>query len=196
METEFLGTLAGTALLFAGVLLLRLSWARRGSRNALVLAGWLLTGAGAVAFGAAWGGEIGTIYAFLAWSGVAYAVVCAGLELRVPFLDHQLVEIALRMPQRYQNPGKALLRQACSDLLPPGYLNRPRQRFALPMAAWIRGPLRGSCISRLERLEQSGWVNSAWIQQQWAAFEAGYLDWTRVWCLVVLGEFAQRSSNA
>jgi hypothetical protein len=85
MDTQFLGTLAGTALLLAGVLLLRLSCARRGARNApAVLAGWLLTGAGAVTFGAAWGGEIGTIYAFLAWSGVAYAVVCAGLELRVP----------------------------------------------------------------------------------------------------------------
>ena len=125
----------------------------------------------------------------------AMSMAC-GLELRVPFLDHQLVEIALRMPHRFHKPGKALLRQACSDLFPPGYLNRPKQGFALPMAAWIRGPLRGLCSSRLEQLEQSGWADPDWIQQQWAAFEAGQLTWPRAWCLVVLGEFAHRSSHA
>ena len=87
------------------------------------------------------------------------------------------------------------MRQACSDLFPPGYLNRPKQGFALPMAAWMRGPLQGLCSSRLEQLEQSGWIDPAWLQQQWAAFEAGQLNWPRAWCLVVLGEFDQRKNT-
>ena len=90
----------------------------------------------------------------------AMSMAC-GLELRVPFLDHQLVEIALRMPQCYQKPGKVLLCQACSDLFPPGYLSRPKQGFALPMAAWMRGTMRGLCGSRLEQLKQSGWIDPA-----------------------------------
>jgi asparagine synthase (glutamine-hydrolysing) len=118
--------------------------------------------------------------------------MACGLELRVPFMDHQLVEIALRMPQRFQRPGKRLLRQACADLFPSGYLNRPKQGFALPMAAWMRGPLLELCRSRLEGLQQSGWLDPAWISQQWQAFEAGQLNWPRAWSLVVLGEFAQR----
>jgi asparagine synthase (glutamine-hydrolysing) len=118
--------------------------------------------------------------------------MACGLELRVPFMDHQLVEIALRMPQRFQRPGKRLLRPACADLFPSGYLNRPKQGFALPMAAWMRGPLLELCRSRLEGLQQSGWLDPAWISQQWQAFEAGQLNWPRAWSLVVLGEFAQR----
>jgi hypothetical protein len=52
--------------------------------------------------------------------------MASGLELRVRFLNYQLVEIALRVPQRSQRPGKALLRQACADLFPHAYLNRPK----------------------------------------------------------------------
>ena len=100
------------------------------------------------------------------------------------------------MPQRFQKPGIELLRQTCSDLIPPGYLNRPKQGFALPMAAWMRGPLQGLCSSRLEQLEQSGWIDPIWLQQQWAAFEAGLLNWPRAWCLVVLGEFDQRKNTS
>lgn len=121
----------------------------------------------------------------------AMSMAC-GLELRVPFLDHQLVEIVLRMPQRFQRPGKGLLREACADLFPPGYLHRPKQGFVLPMAALMRGPLRQLCRSRLETLQQSGWLDPAWISQQWQAFEVGQLIWPRAWSLVVLGEFAQR----
>ena len=118
--------------------------------------------------------------------------MACGLELRVPFLDHLLVEIALRMPQRFQKPDKSLLRQACADLFPPGYLNRPKQDSVLPMSVWMRGPLKELSLARLEALQQSGWLDSAWIAQQWQAFEAGQLHWSRAWRLVVLGEFALR----
>ena len=118
--------------------------------------------------------------------------MACGLELRVPFMDHQLVEIALRMPQRFQCHGKGLLRQACDDLFPRGYLNRPKHGFALPMAVWMAGPLRELCRSRLDALQLSGWLDPTWISQQWQAFEAGQLNWPRVWSLVVLGGFAQR----
>lgn len=122
--------------------------------------------------------------------------MACGLELRVPFLDHQLVEIALRMPQRYHKHGKSLLRQACADLFPAGYLSRPKQGFALPMDAWMRGPLRQLCLGRLESLQQADWVDSAWIHQQWQCFDAGQIHWTRAWSLVVLGEFARRDVQA
>jgi asparagine synthase (glutamine-hydrolysing) len=118
--------------------------------------------------------------------------MACGLELRVPFLDHQLVEIALRMPQYLHRHGKGLLRDSCADLFPAGYLNRGKQGFALPMAAWMRGPIRLLCQIRLEALEHSGWLDPVWIQQQWQAFEAGEQNWPRVWTLVVLGEFVQR----
>ena len=121
--------------------------------------------------------------------------MASGLELRVPFLDHRIVEIALRMPQRFQRPVKGLLRDACADLFPPGYLDHPKQGFALPMARWMQGPLQGLCLARLEALQASGWLDPGWIAQQWQAFEAGQLNWTRAWSLVVLGEWAARQQQ-
>jgi asparagine synthase (glutamine-hydrolysing) len=147
-----------------------------------------------------------------AWGQISWAELCgytepmllrdgdcfsmaSGLELRLPFLDHRLVEIALRMPQRFQRRGKGLLRAACRDLFPPGYLDRPKQGFALPMAMWMRGPLDELCRARLEALQASGWLDSGWIAQQWQAFQAGQLNWPRAWSLVVLGEFALREQK-
>jgi asparagine synthase (glutamine-hydrolysing) len=121
--------------------------------------------------------------------------MASSLELRVPFLDHRLVELALRMPPRFHGSAKALLRQSCLDLFPSGYLNRPKQGFNLPMRPWMLGPLRPLCQERLDRLEASGWLEPAWIRGQWQAFEADQLRWTRAWDLVVLGEFARRAAQ-
>jgi len=121
--------------------------------------------------------------------------MASSLELRVPFLDHRLVELALRMPQAFHGPAKGLLREACQDLFPAEYLNRPKQGFTLPMRPWMLGPLRGLCLDRLDSLRASGWLDPLWIDAQWRAFEAEGLRWTRAWNLVVLGEFAARSGR-
>jgi asparagine synthase (glutamine-hydrolysing) len=138
-----------------------------------------------------WAELFGTTEPMLLRDSDVMSMAC-GLELRVPFLDHQFVEITLRMPQRYHRPGKKILRQACEDLFPTGYLDLPKQGFALPMASWMRGPLKELCLARLQALRQTGWLDPAWIRQQWQAFEAGQLNWPKAWSLVLLGEFAQR----
>lgn len=119
--------------------------------------------------------------------------MACGIELRVPFLDHQLVETALRMPQYFQSHGKTLLRQSCADLFPRGYLNRPKQGFALPMSTWMRGPLQAMCQHRLNSLKASGLIHPQWIDNQWSRFIKQELNWPIPWCLVVLGEFHLRS---
>ena len=76
-----------------------------------------------------------------------------------------------------------------------GYLNRLKRGISLPMSAWMRGPLIVLCISKMLMQSQNNWIDPAWTQLHWAAFEAGQLSWVRAWCLVVLGEFAQRSPH-
>lgn len=115
-----------------------------------------------------------------------------GLELSMPYLDHQLVEIVLRMPQRYQRPRMDLLRLTCIDLLPRSSFARPRQNLDLPMAEWMRGPLDYLCKQRLGHLEASGWLHPSWIRHQWQAFTLDQLEWPKAWALVMLGEFARR----
>ena len=70
--------------------------------------------------------------------------MAVSLEMRVPFLDHELVEYVLGLPaavkKRY--PGvKGLLVEACRDLLPPSVYERPKAGFVLPMKHWMLGPL-------------------------------------------------------
>jgi asparagine synthase (glutamine-hydrolysing) len=66
------------------------------------------------------------------------------LEGRAPFLDHRVVDFAVRLPreQRVQGRrGKHLLRRAAARWLPPEVLSKPKQGFAIPLGQWFRGPL-------------------------------------------------------
>jgi asparagine synthase (glutamine-hydrolysing) len=67
-----------------------------------------------------------------------------GLELRVPFLDHALVEFCAAIPSRLKIRAftkKYLLKRAAAPLLPPDILNHRKQGFASPMSAWMRTDL-------------------------------------------------------
>jgi asparagine synthase (glutamine-hydrolysing) len=67
------------------------------------------------------------------------------LELRVPFLDHKLVEFAATLPDESKlsgTSGKSLLRKLMQDVLPRPILERPKKGFSIPLASWLRGPLR------------------------------------------------------
>lgn len=66
-----------------------------------------------------------------------------GLEVRVPFLDHQVVELALSLPPAWLvSPlpveGKRLLRRVAAPLLPPHILDRPKQGFVVPLNSWLQ----------------------------------------------------------
>ncbi|CAA7622535.1 Asparagine synthetase [Magnetospirillum sp. LM-5] len=72
--------------------------------------------------------------------------MAASVEGRVPFLDHRLVEAALAVGPELRTPGgrqKALERAMAAPFLPDELLNAPKQGFASPVPAWMRGPLGG-----------------------------------------------------
>lgn len=84
------------------------------------------------------------------------------LEVRVPFLDHTLVEHAAGLPAHWKVRGwtlKHLLREAMRPLLPAALLTRPKRGFDLPLGPWLRGPLRefaGDLLSPAS-LREAGW---------------------------------------
>jgi len=78
-------------------------------------------------------------------SKVDRASMAFSLEARVPFLDHRVAEWAAGLPDERKIRGgttKLILREAFRDQVPTEVLRRPKQGFDLPLAAWIRGPLR------------------------------------------------------
>ena len=73
------------------------------------------------------------------------ASMAASLELRAPFLDTAVVEFAMRLPWRTKlswTKTKLILKRAVRGLLPEEILRRPKKGFGIPVAAWLRGPLR------------------------------------------------------
>jgi asparagine synthase (glutamine-hydrolysing) len=68
-----------------------------------------------------------------------------GIELRVPFLDHELMQHAWSLPDHLKianGVGKALLRKAARGRVPQAILDRPKKGFGTPTAAWLRGGMR------------------------------------------------------
>lgn len=71
--------------------------------------------------------------------------MAATLEVRVPLLNHELVELAARMPPRLKLRGlrrKYILKKAAERLLPRDVVWRKKAGFGAPIRAWLRGPLR------------------------------------------------------
>lgn len=79
--------------------------------------------------------------------------MAVSLECRVPLLDHELVEMAARMPEEVKIRGgvlKAAMKTALSDLLPQDILHRKKRGFGTPMGAWLKAelaPLLDSVLS-------------------------------------------------
>jgi len=76
-----------------------------------------------------------------------------GLEVRVPFLDHELVDFMARVPGDRTMPRgrtKWLLKQALRGILPDEVLDGPKTGFNVPFGRWLRGPLRGHFADHLE----------------------------------------------
>jgi len=122
--------------------------------------------------------------------------MAVSLELRVPFLDHELVEFVLGLPEtakkRFPGP-KGLLVEACKDLLPPSVYRRPKAGFVLPMKIWMQGPLASFVEEGLRETISRRLLPQAWVNEMNGAFQRGRLHWTRVWSIVALGHFARRS---
>lgn len=91
---------------------------------------------------------------------VDVASMCHALEVRVPLLDHRVVELAARVPARYklvssngQVHKKFLLKEYARRLLPGADFDRPKQGFGVPIATWFGGVLYPEVRDRLVRPE-------------------------------------------
>lgn len=115
------------------------------------------------------------------------------LEVRVPFLDHRLVEFLLLVDQRSKyKPGqlKPLLAQAMRNDLPPTVLAGKKRTFSFPYESWLRTGLSSEVEKRLLAPEMlSEWFNPLGIAQVWQEFLSGRTGWARPWSLYVLDQW-------
>jgi asparagine synthase (glutamine-hydrolysing) len=123
---------------------------------------------------------------------VDIASMAHGLEVRCPFLDHELVELAARMPTRWKvrgTQGKWLLKRALADLLPASVAHRPKMGFAVPLPRWFRRELRPLLHDVVlgERARTRGYFHGAAVERLVREHEAGRADHAhRLWALLML----------
>ncbi len=126
------------------------------------------------------------------------ASMAHGLEVRVPFLDHQLMEYAARLPAGYQlrdGVNKYILKQAFRDRLPAEVLTRPKMGFAMPLAAWLQRELKDLVEQRIFASDGllTEWFDLRPARAWWAEHQTGLRDYNRLfWCLLVLESWTRR----
>ena len=125
--------------------------------------------------------------------------MAVSLELRVPFLDHELVEYVLGLPaavKKQYSGVKGLLVEACRDLLPPSVYDRPKSGFVLPMREWMRGPLSSFVEEGLREAVERQLLPESFVNEMRESFRGLHLHWSRLWSIVVLGHFAKRQQHS
>jgi asparagine synthase (glutamine-hydrolysing) len=100
------------------------------------------------------------------------AAMANSLETRVPFLDHRVVEFASRLPMNMKirdGETKWLLRQVLYQYVPKELIERPKAGFGIPLAEWLRGPLKDwvECLIDEKKLIQQGFFNVHKIRNLW-----------------------------
>jgi asparagine synthase (glutamine-hydrolysing) len=96
------------------------------------------------------------------------ASMACSLEIRAPFLDHELVEFVMRLPPILKLKGltsKYILKKAMKNRLPDEIIDRPKKGFGVPIAKWVKGPLRelfGDLLSP-DRIEREGFLNPEYV---------------------------------
>jgi asparagine synthase (glutamine-hydrolysing) len=119
------------------------------------------------------------------------------LEVRVPFLDHRLVEFVGRLPKKFKSMDgvpKALLVEALSDVLPDNVVGQAKRTFTLPWNLWLRGPLGVRLSQELANLtpELRQYMNLRAVRGSWQNFVIGHTSWSRPWSLYVLNTWIRR----
>jgi asparagine synthase (glutamine-hydrolysing) len=123
------------------------------------------------------------------------ASMANSLEVRAPLLDHRFVEWTATLPSRlklHDGQGKYIFKRALESRLPGDILYRPKQGFAVPLAAWFRGPLRermrGALLGPV--LGDTGWFERPFIGRVIEQHLSGLRDHsTVIWSLLMFDAF-------
>lgn len=119
------------------------------------------------------------------------AAMANSLETRVPLLDHRVVSFALSLPVEYKlrnGVDKWVLREVLYKHVPKTLIERPKMGFGVPLASWLRGPLKEWCESLIDkkRLDEEGFFDSKLVRTKWNEHISGKRNWeNQLWDVMV-----------
>ena len=115
------------------------------------------------------------------------------LEVRVPLIDHQVVDKMLAVPSQWKKEGaspKSFLVNAAGTGLPATCVHRPKQGFVLPFEAWFKGTMQND----IETFCHNGGsliFDVQGLRDLWQQYQLGQITWSRIWGLFVLNHWLQ-----
>ncbi len=122
------------------------------------------------------------------------------LEVRVPFLDHEVLNYVFSLPPEYKignEGGKLILKEAFKDMLPSNIFTRSKHGFEVPLLKWFRNELKSMIVDDLledEFIRDQGIFNPdviAQMKKQLFSFNPGEVH-ARIWALVVFQHWYKR----
>jgi asparagine synthase (glutamine-hydrolysing) len=131
----------------------------------------------------------------------AMSMAC-GIEVRVPFLDPDVADVAMSLPDQYKigqrdlyapagsysaEGVKKVLLEIGKRYLPSDFGKRPKRGFNMPVADWLRGPLRGLVSETLEevRLKRGGLFDPQYVREVQERVDAGMAPASDLWLLFI-----------
>ena len=126
------------------------------------------------------------------------ASMSVGLEVRAPLIDHRVVEFAWGLPRALKlrhGSGKWILRRILHRFVPKHLVERPKMGFAVPIADWLRGPLRDWAEDMLSprSLTEDGLFEAAPIRTRFAEHLSGRRNWQySLWGVLMVQAWRRR----
>lgn len=128
------------------------------------------------------------------------ASMAHSLEVRVPILDHKFVEWSFNAPTSSnlkQGEGKACFKKALEPHVPVDNLYREKMGFSIPLAEWLRGPLKGKLLATVnnKKLQELNIFNMQTLNKMIKEHESGKSDHSAgLWTILMLGQFIEREA--
>jgi len=119
-----------------------------------------------------------------------------GLELRVPYLDREVIAVAARLARGEKigaGTTKLALRQAMTAVVPAAVAARPKVAFPVPIGQWLKGEAGDFAAGVLREAQTDEWIDRAEVLRLLRLFRAGRSDvtWRQIWALLVFALWHQ-----
>lgn len=124
------------------------------------------------------------------------ASMANSLEVRVPLLDHEFMELAAQIPAELKlrrKEGKYLLKKALAPIVPNSILHRPKMGFSMPLKDWLREDLKPVFERAVFKGEAGGFLNLSEVDVLWKGHQSGLSDFSaELWSILFFAVWQEK----